>query len=234
MSKVDFINDFNKICTELNLNLNSYIEYGLKISNESINIDRVNISFKSKDVTQDNLIYIIDKLFEHKFYTNKFIKKIYEEQGDKIQQIFLGYSNGSLEIYFECYEPGESSYCFSFNSSDKQQNEYYPLTNYNEVVDKLSSLITEKTSLIIPDPSEIFKGGFVKNGNTYYILVLEPMSRIGNILKLLCYDANPNEKETIDKWFDEYKDKIISNIAYTIKNNQLILNIYVNESARTN
>lgn len=233
MSKVDFINDFNKICEELNININPRIEYGLKISNESVNSDRVSIGLKTQDVTQDNLIHIVDKLFNNTENTTDFIKKIYKEHGDKIQQIFLGYSNEATEVYFECHLPGESSYCFSFNSTDNEQSEYYPLADHTSVINGFVDLIKEKTLLIIPEPNEIFKGGFVKNGDIYYILVMEPLVRLESIFKLLCYNTNPNEKEIVDEWFKEHKDKTLSNMAYTIKNNQLILNIYVDES-RTN
>jgi len=234
MSKIDFINDFNKVCEELNLDINPHFEFGLKVSNDSFNTDRVNIGIKNQDITQDNLIYFVDKLFDNIEDTNKFANSIYKDHSDKIQQIFLGYSNGATELYFECYSPGESSYCISFNSTDNKQNEYYPLDNSEEIINELIELIKEKTSLIIPESDNIFKGGFVKEGNIYYILIIEPMVRLENILKLLCYDTNSNNKENIDEWFNENKEKIISNIAYTIKNNQLILNIYVNESTRTN
>ena len=233
MSKIDFINNFSKICNELGLSFEPRFEHGMKVSNNSINIDRVNIGFSEKDITKDNLLYIIGKLFDDVNSVNKFIENIYNNHKNKIQQIFLGYSNGSTEIYFECFEPGESSYCVSYNSTDKQQNEYQPLTDHELIINELVDLIKEKTSLIISEPNEIFKGGFVKGGNIYYILTLEPMSKVGSILKSLCYNINLNEKETIDKWFEEHQSKTVSNIAYTIKNNQLILNIYVNEPRTT-
>lgn len=229
MSKVDFIKEFNELVI-----FEPRIEYGLKITSDSINVDRVNIGFKKQDITKEDLINVTNVLFDNTDETNMFTERIYNEREEDIQQIFLGYSNGSTEIYFECYKPGESSYCISYNSSDKKQNEYYPLDNHTKLANDIADIIREKTNLIIPDPSEIFKGGFVREGNIYYILVLEPMSKIGGILKSLCYIINNNESKVIDEWFDEHKDKIVSNIAYTIKNNQLILNIYVNESTGTN
>ena len=225
MSKIEFIDDFKIVYNDLELLFEPSFEFGLKVSNDIINTDRVNIGFKKQDITQDNLIEFINKLFKTKSKeANKFVKKIYDEYEDEIQQIFLGYSNGDVEVYFEMFKEGESSYCFSYNTGDDKINEYYPLEDASQVINDLSQMITDRTKLIIPDDAFIFKGGFSREGDIYYILVLEPVIALKDILIRLCNTINPDE--TISEWFDEHSDKIITNIAYTNRNNKLTLNIY--------
>lgn len=54
MSKVDFLNNFNQACEELGLQLNSRIEHGMVLSKNNINTDKVNISIKIEEITEDN------------------------------------------------------------------------------------------------------------------------------------------------------------------------------------
>ena len=111
MSKIEFVDKFNDTCSQLSLELEPYIEYGIKISNDTVNTDKVNISFKSEKITKEQLLDIVLSLFDKFDSVKEFIDNVYNEHGDKIKVIFIGSSNGSREIYFEMFESGESSSC---------------------------------------------------------------------------------------------------------------------------
>lgn len=228
MNKIEFINNFNSICKSLHIDLNPSFEYGLKISKDFINTDRVNIRFSKSKIDKIELITLVNKLFDNNVV--EFIDNIYITNEDKIQNIFLGYSSGKYEIYFELFEAGESSIIVSY---DDERNEYKPIDDITEVIKTLCDIINQKTKLIINEPNLLFKGGFIKNENTYYFLVLENISTIKDILQILCNSINPNEQNTIIEWFNSNDNKIISHIAYSINNDEITLNIYTNESGTT-
>ena len=228
MSKIDFVNKFNEICETNNFNFNPVIEYGIKVSSTNVNTDRVNINVLDNTLTEDIILKKFITLFDNNKNISKFIKNIYREH--PVQNVFFGYSNGETELYCEMYEPGESSYCHTYNSTKDEISEYYPLVDANEPIEQLCNLITEYTGLIIPEPNEIFKGGFIRDKNAYYFLVLEPMVRLKDILKQICCIINPDETEIINEWFEENKDNTLTHIVYSAENENLILNIYTNES----
>jgi uncharacterized protein YaaQ len=227
MSKEKFIDSFNKALKKFNINTTPTFEHGIKISNDAVNTDRVNISIPKKDITKKELLDIVFLLFDKFDNTKTFIDSIYDSDENKIQNIFLGYSLNKLEIYFELFEEGESSTIISY---DDKQNEYKPIEDITDVVKTLCDIITQKTKLIITEPNLLFKGGFVKNENTYYLSVLEPMNTIRDILQILSNNINSDEEETIKNWFNDNNDKIVSHVAYNINNNEITLNIYTNES----
>ncbi len=226
MSKVDFIKKFKSIYTKP-----FFEEYGLKVSESEFNTDRVNVNIPISDINKDELINIVDKLFTKSDDTKTFINSMFDDSHDRIQNVFLGYSSGNHEVYFEMYNQGESSTCISFNDNDSSINNYKPLDDKLELeASKLTDIIKNKTGLIIVNPTQLFKGGFIKNQNSYYFLVLEQMSAVRDIFQTLCHKINPNERDTIIKWFNNNKDKIVSHVAYSNNNGKLILNIYTNES----
>jgi len=227
MSKEKFIEGFNKSLNKFNINTTPIFEHGIKISNSDINIDRVNICIPKKDITKKELLDIVFLLFDKFNDTKEFIDSVYESNENKIQNVFLGYSLGKSEIYFELFEEGESSTIISY---DGKQSEYKPIEDITTVINTLCDIITQKTKLIINEPNLLFKGGFVKNESTYYFLVLEPMNTIKDILQILSNSINPDETEAIKDWFDNNNDKIVSHVAYNINNDKITLNIYTNES----
>ena len=227
MSKEKFIDGFNKALKKFNINTTPIFEHGIKISNDAVNTNRVNISIPKKDITKKELLDIVFLLFGKFDDTKAFIDSVYESNENKIQNIFLGHSLGKSEIYFELFEEGESSTILSY---DGEQNEYKPIEDITDVVKTLCDVITQKTKLIITEPNLLFKGGFVKNENTYYLLILEPMNTIRDILQILSNNINSDEEETIKNWFNDNNDKIVSHVAYNINNNEITLNIYTNES----
>ena len=134
MNKVEFVDTFNKICSELNLELEPYIEYGIKLSNTNINTDKVNISFKSEKITKEQLLSIVQSLFSNFNNVEKFINNIYSEYNDNIKYIFVGSSSGNKEIYFEISKPGESSTLISYDEGLDQTSIYEPLFNPNSTL----------------------------------------------------------------------------------------------------
>jgi hypothetical protein len=236
MSKIEFIDNFNGICSELNLELEPYIEYGIKLSNTSINTDKVNISFKSEKITKEKLLDVVSSLFDKFDNVKEFIDNVYSDHGDKIKQIFIGSSKGNKEIYFEVFEPGDSSTLISYDEGLDQLSTYLPLHDSKFAIDNLTEFIFDKTGLIISDPYEYFKGGFVKNENIYYILILEPLQSLKYILTKLIESINPQQSDIVAEWFENNNDYQLDNIAYSIDKDNINLNIYIskqNESRTT-
>lgn len=236
MNKVEFVDAFNKICSELNLELEPYIEYGIKLSNTSINTDKVNISFKSEKITKEQLLSVVQSLFNNFDKVKNFIDTIYNDHNDIIRHIFIGSSNGSKEIYFEVYNNGESSSFASYDEGLDQVSTYLPLSDSKFAIDILTEFIFNKTGLIIPEPYEYFKGGFVKNENTYYILVLEPLQSLKYVLTKLVESINPQQNDVVNEWLENNNDHQLDNIAYSINGDNINLNIYIskqNESRTT-
>jgi hypothetical protein len=231
MSKIDFIEQFNDICDINDFNFNPIIEHGIKVSKNNVNTDRVNINIANNNINEDIVLNNFITLFDDNQDIISFIKDTYKNH--PVQNIFFGYSNGETELYFEMYEPGESSYCYAYNSSNGKISKYYPLVDPDEPINELCELITKYTGLIIPEPNEIFKGGFIRDRSIYYFLVLEPMIKLGDILKQICCIINPDETEVINNWFEENKDSTLTHIAYSIENENLTLNIYTNEPRTT-
>jgi hypothetical protein len=130
-------------------------------------------------------------------------------------------------VYFELFEEGESSVIVSY---DEKRNEYIPIENITYVTKTLCDIINKKTKLLVTEPDLLFKGGFVKNEDIYYLLVLEPMNSVKDIFQILCNNINPDEQDTIAEWFNNNDNKIVSHIAYSINNEEITLNIYTNES----
>lgn len=236
MNKIEFVDTFNKICSDLNLELELYIEYGIKLSNTNVNTDKVNISFKNEKITKEQLLTIIESLFSNINNVKKFINDVYNDHKDKIKQIFIGSSNGNKEIYFEVFEPGDSSTLISYDEGLDQLSTYLPLHDSKLAIDSLTEFIFNKTGLIIPEPYEYFKGGFVKNENTYYILVLEPLQSLKYVLTKLIESINPQQSDIIIEWLESNNDHQLDNIAYSINEDNINLNIYIskqNESGTT-
>jgi hypothetical protein len=227
MSKLDFIKAFNNACKLLNVDIDPSFEHGLKISKDFINTDRVNISFSKSKINKHDLLVLINKVFDKNDDIIDFVNNIYITNENKIQNIFLGYSLGKPEVYFELFEEGESSVIVSY---DEKRNEYIPIENITYVTKTLCDIINQKTKLLVTEPDLLFKGGFVKNEDIYYLLVLEPMDSIRSILQILCNNINPDEQDTIAEWFNNNDNKIVSHIAYSINNEEITLNIYTNES----
>jgi hypothetical protein len=229
MNKIEFVDSFNKVCSELNLELEPYIEYGIKLSDTSINTDKVNISFKSEKITKEQLLDIIPTLFTKFDNVKKFIDNVYNDHKDKIKQIFIGSSNGNKEIYFEVFEPGDSSTLVSYDEGLDQLSTYLPLHDSKVAIDSLTEFIFDKTGLIIPEPYEYFKGGFVKNKNIYYILVLEPLQSLKYVLTKLVESINPQQSDIVTEWFENNNDYQLDNIAYSISGDNINLNIYISK-----
>ena len=229
MSKIEFVNKFNDTCSQLSLELEPYIEYGIKISNDTVNTDKVNISFKSEKITKEQLLDIVLSLFDKFDSVKEFIDNVYNEHGDKIKVIFIGSSNGSREIYFEMFKSGESSSCLSYDEKLDSVSSYLPLHDSKNVIDNLAKFIHDRTGLIIPEPYKYFKGGFVKNENIYYILVLEPLQSLKYVLSKLFETINPTQINDINEWLDNYSDYQLDNIAYSINNDKSIFNIYISK-----
>lgn len=228
MSKIDFIKTFNSACKSLNIDLEPSFEHGLKISKNIINTDRVNIRFNKSKISKHDLLTLIKKVFTN-VNNNilEFVDNIYITNENKIQNIFLGYSSGKPEVYFELFEAGESSIIISY---DEERNEYIPVEDITDITKTLCDVVNQKTKLTITEPNLLFKGGFVKNENTYYLLVLEPMNSIRSILQILCNNINSDEQDTITEWFNNNDNKIVSHVAYSINKEEITLNIYTNES----
>jgi peptide methionine sulfoxide reductase MsrA len=229
MNKIEFVDKFKDICSQLSLELEPYIEYGIKISNDTVNTDKVNISFKSEKITKEKLLDIVLSLFDKFDSVKEFIDNVYNEHGDKIKVIFIGSSNGSREIYFEMFESGEPSSCLSYDEKLDSVSNYLPLHDSKNVIDDLAKFIYDRTGLIIPEPYEYFKGGFVKNENIYYILVLEPLQSLKYVLSKLFETINPTQINDINEWLDNYSDYQLDNIAYSINNDKPIFNIYISK-----
>lgn len=236
MNKIEFIDIFNRTCSELNLELEPYIEYGIKLSNTNINTDKVNISFKSEKITKEQLLDLVQVLFNNFDKVKDFINTVYNDHNDIIRHIFIGSSNGNKEIYFEIYNSGEPSSSVSYDEGLDQVSTYLPLLDSKIAIDTLTEFIHTKTGLIIPEPYEYFKGGFVKNENTYYILVLEPLQSLKYVLSKLVENINPQQSDIVDEWLETNTDHQLDNIAYLINGDNINLNIYIskqNESRTT-
>lgn len=229
MNKIEFVDSFNKICSELNLELEPYIEYGIKISNDTVNTDKVNISFKSEKITKEQLLDIVLSLFDKFDSVKEFIDNVYNEHRDKIKIIFIGSSSGNKEIYFEVFEPGDSSTLISYDEGLDQLSTYSSLHDPKNAIDDLTKFIHDRTGLTIPEPYEYFKGGFVKNENIYYILVLEPLQNLKYVLSKLFETIYPTQINNINEWLDNYPDYQLDNIAYSINNDKPIFNIYISK-----
>ena len=227
MSKLDFIKAFNNACKSLNVDVDPSFQHGLKISKDFINTDRVNISFSKSKINKHDLLVLINKVFGSNSDITEFVDNIYITNESKIQNIFLGYSLGKPEVYFELFEDGDSSIIVSY---DEKRNEYIPIEDITYVAKTLCDVINQRTKLLVTEPDLLFKGGFVKNENTYYLLVLEHMNSIRSILQILCNNINPDEEDTTAEWFNNNENKIVSHIAYSINNEEITLNIYTNES----
>lgn len=227
MSKIDFIKTFNNACKSLSIDLEPSFEHGLKVSKDFINTDRVNIGFSKSKISKHDLLVLINKVFGKNDSIVEFVNNIYITNESKIQNIFLGYSLGKPEVYFELFEAGESSIIVSY---DEERNEYTPIEDITDITKTLCDVINQRTKLLVTEPDLLFKGGFVKNENTYYLLVLEHMNSIRSILQILCNNINPDEETTTAEWFNNNENKIVSHIAYSINNEEITLNIYTNES----
>jgi peptide methionine sulfoxide reductase MsrA len=77
MNKIEFVDKFKDICSQLSLELEPYIEYGIKISNDTVNTDKVNISFKSEKITKEKLLDIVLSLFDKFDSVKEFIDNVY-------------------------------------------------------------------------------------------------------------------------------------------------------------
>lgn len=236
MSKIEFIDSFNNICSELNLDLEPYIEHGIKLSNDNVNTDKVNISFKSEKINKEQLLDIVQVLFTNFDKVKNFIDTIYDDHKDTIRHIFIGSSNGNKEIYFEIYNSGEPSSSVSYDEGLDRVSTYLPLPDSKFAIDTLVEFIFNKTGLIIPDQYKYFKGGFVKNENIYYILVLEPLQGLKYVLNKLIDNINPQQSNIVSEWLEDNIDYQLDNIAYSINGDNINLNIYIskqNESGTT-
>jgi hypothetical protein len=222
MGKIDFIHKFKDVCEKLNLKLNYLLEHSLKITNNSINIDRIGIIIKKNSISDDNLTHFINEFFIDNQEVNSFINDTKKKYGDKIHSVILGYSNGATEIYIEYSTLAEGSpIIVSYGLNNNEYSEYFSLINSNDAENEFIKFVKEK--LPVSNTNKFYKGGWVKKGMKY-LTIKEPSFK--ETLKNLCYIINPNEKNIIDKWFNEHKDKTINVIGYNIKNDEIILNIY--------
>ena len=67
MTKQKFIDKIDETCKTLNIPLSYNIEHGLKIINNSIDIDKVNISFDKDILIYDNVLKLSNELFTDTF-----------------------------------------------------------------------------------------------------------------------------------------------------------------------
>jgi len=63
MNKFDFIRKFEDTCQKLNIKPKYILEHSLKITNNSINIDRVGIIIKKNSISENNLTHFINEFF---------------------------------------------------------------------------------------------------------------------------------------------------------------------------
>jgi len=235
MSKIDFLKKYNNICSELGLQLDPRVEYGLKISKSNINTDKINISVRKGEITKDNFIYIVENLFDYPDKAISFINNAFKKHNEDIQHMYVGYSNGFKEVYFEIYAPGESSYVLSYDENEDKVSEYFA-DDLIDIIKEVSDLVKTETQIILPE--YIFKGGCIKNNSIYYLLILEPLSSMSSILKTLCQKLYLDHYNEFEKWIDSYDGYQISNLGYTKINNEVFLNIYVtkiiNDGTTTN
>jgi hypothetical protein len=226
MSKIDFLNNFNNVCEELGIQLDSRIEYGIVLSQNNINTDKINISIKKEDITEDNFIHLVKKLFDYPDKVISFINNISKSHDESIQYIFFGYSNGTKELYFEVYSPGESSYILSYDEHEDKINEYQ-IDDTDNVINEIIDLVKTETGLILQD--YVLKGGWKKNNSdAYHLLVIESLSSMSIILKELCKKIYPNNYIKFEEWLNIHnEDYQISNLGYNKIDNEIILNIYI-------
>jgi len=225
MNKFDFISKFEDTCKKLKIKPKYIIEHSLKISNNSINIDRVGILIKKNSITEKNLTNFINEFFVDYQDVILFIDESKKKYGDKIHNVILGYSNQSIEIYIEYISPiDELPIIISYGLNNKQHSEYYLIKNSKDYVDEFINLIKEKITL--SNTKNFYDGGWYKNGENDMTYLTIRKKSFKKTLRNLCYDINPKEKKTIDERFDKNKDKTINVIGYNTKNSVLTLNIY--------
>lgn len=222
MNKLDFLIKFKNVCKKLNLNLSYLVEHSFKITNNSINTDRIGIIIKKKSISDNNLINFINEFFINHQDVNSFIYDTKKKYGDKIHSIILGFSNKKTEIYVEYSNQVEGlPIIVSYSLNDKEYCEYFLLNDSSDDQNEFIDLVKEKTHNKCDN--KFYNGGWFKKGMKY-LTIKDPS--FSETLKNLCYIINPNEKIVIDEWFKEHKDKTINVIGYDIKNNDIILNVY--------
>lgn len=227
MSKIDFINKFNSICDEMDLHLDHYFEYGVKISSDEVNTDRVNIIFKKEFISIEDLFVFINKIFNNE-NLNGFVHETFDKYKDKIKQIILGYSNGNNELYLEIAPPDESSYCYSYNVSTNKVNEYIPFDDHQKEIEEAINFLTSQSNKYQkPEHEYPFKGGWFKNNTVRYLISFEPLEDLLYLIKPLCEKTNPDKIDIINNWFDENKNSLLTHFGYVNENGKTIINLYI-------
>jgi hypothetical protein len=246
MTGQEFTDKINNTCENLNIPLIYSLEYGLKITNNSICTDKVLIGFNKENLTQDKTLAIAKELFIDNFIPD-FINDVYFKHNDNIGKIYFGITNDNKEIYFEIAIPNNpnkkykrSSGLISYDEGDGLLHSYKPFLlsvepYYNHVADNFIKYIENDDDLkeykdMLINIDEIGQAGFKKD-NKYVGLYIFKELQYDNLLpfvKLLCKKHVLNNDQLIDNWFEQHKNKMLTWITYRLEENKITsLNLYV-------
>jgi hypothetical protein len=246
MTKQEFINKIDETCETLNIPLSYNIEHGLKIINDSIDVDKVNISFQSENLTHDNVLKLSNELFTDPFIP-EFIEDVYTKHNDNINRVWFGIANESKELYFEMTTPDDptkkhrrSSYGVSYDEGEGLIHSYKPFSLEKEsyskrIIDTFIEYIEKDNDLnkyrdILFDM--IGGGGAVKDNKYFYLVVFKELQQddLISCLKLLCKKTILNNDQLIDDWFEKYKDGTLTFLSYRLEGNKITsLNLYIKQ-----
>lgn len=244
MTKQEFINKIDEFCNKSNIPSTYSIEHGLKIVDNSINTNKINVMFSKDNLTYDNLIKLSKELFTNPFIFN-FIDDVYNKHNN-ISNIFLGLDNDSKEIYFEVITPNildkkfkGSSYIISCDEKEGLIHSYKPFSLYKEVyperivdnfieyIEKDNELSEYKDMLV---NSTIKNVGFIKDNKYFHLSIFKELQQdnLISFLKLLCQKSISDNNQLINDWFEQYKDGVLTLLSYHLEENKITsLNLYV-------
>jgi hypothetical protein len=255
MTKQEFINKIDEFCNKSNIPLTYSVEHGLKIINNSINTNKVNVRFSKDNLTYDNLVKLSKELFTDPFIFD-FIDDVYNKHNDNIYHIFIGISNNSKELYFEILIPSDSnkkykgsSYGLSYDEEDGLIHSYKPfsidkqtyykhiINDFIEYIEKDNGLREYKDILV---NTTIHNTGFIKDNKYFYLSIFKELQQdnLISFLKLLCQKSISGDNQLINDWFEQYKDGTLTLLSYRLEENKIVsLNLYIKQEkngTRTN
>jgi hypothetical protein len=247
MTKQEFLNKIDEFCNKSNIPLTYSIEHGLKIINNSIDINKVNVSFNKENLTYDHLLELSKELFTDPFIFD-FINDVYDKHNDNIYRIFIGITDNSKELYFEIFTPNSpnkkfkgSSYGISYDEGEGLIHSYKPFSitkepyhenivnNFIEYIEKDSELIKYKDILLNITTIGL---GAIKDNKYFYFNILKKLQQdnLLSFLKLLCKKVISNNDQLIDDWFDQYENGTLTLLSYRLEgNNMASLNLYIKQ-----
>jgi len=226
MTKYKFVNKVKKIIKNLNINIPEFrIEHSIKLSNDYLSLDKINIGFEIKHINKEQLILISSSLFKKQKEVTNFIEGCYNKFEKDINAVCFGYVNEEVEIYFQGTFSENKKYDLVI-SYDENENVVY---NYDWVKIYYDNAVNDKTYInkllnllkkynLEINPSHLsyisFDINVMKKTDTYHLNLNKNFSFYSYFLTPLMKKINPKGIKKINKWVKKYGDEKITWLSF--------------------